>query len=58
MKAMAARVEEDTKDIVFLIKELGLKTPEEVFDVLEKYYPQRNIQPKTQMIIEEIFDAI
>jgi len=58
MKAIAARVEEDTKDIVFLIKELGLKTPQEVFDVVEKYYPRRNIQAKTQMIIEEIFDAI
>ncbi len=58
MKAIAARVEEDTKDIVFLIKELGIKTPQEVFDIVGKYYPRRAIEPKTQMLVEEIFEAI
>ncbi|MBW4056846.1 MAG: hypothetical protein HIU83_15900 [Proteobacteria bacterium] len=58
MKAMAARTDADTDDIIFLIKELNLKTPQEVFEIIEKYYPRNNIQPKTQMIVEEIFDSI
>lgn len=57
MKAMAARLEAtDKSDVEVLIRKLNLKKAEEVFDILEKYYPRNRIQPKTQFFIEELFD--
>lgn len=57
MKAIAARVDTtDKDDVKLLIKLLGLKTPGEVFVVLEKYYPQQQIKPATQFFIEELFE--
>ena len=56
MKAIAARVDEaDKSDAELLIKLLGLKTPDEVFAVVEKYYPRQQIKPATQFFIEEMF---
>ncbi|HEX8097406.1 MAG TPA: hypothetical protein VF507_05195, partial [Pyrinomonadaceae bacterium] len=52
MKALAARADApDRSDIELLIKLLGLKKPEEVFSILEKYYPRRQIRPATQYFI-------
>lgn len=56
MKAIAARVESyDPEDVQLLIRLLGLKTPDEVFAVIEKYYPRQQIKPATQYFIEEMF---
>jgi hypothetical protein len=56
MKAIAARVDEaDRSDAELLIKLLGLKTPDEVFAIVEKYYPRQQIKPATQFFIEEMF---
>jgi hypothetical protein len=56
MKAIAARVDEtDREDAELLIKLLKLKTPDEVFAIVEKYYPRHQIKPATQFFIEEIF---
>ncbi|MDY0094389.1 MAG: DUF6036 family nucleotidyltransferase [Candidatus Vecturithrix sp.] len=58
MKSLAARVDGmDKEDIIFLIRELGIESPEDVFDVLEKYYPHHRIRPTTQFFIEEIFEV-
>ena len=57
MKTLAARVEgTDKGDVEFLIKKLGLKTPTEVFTILEQYYPRRKIKSATQFFIEELFE--
>lgn len=57
MKTLAARVEAtDRQDVQFLIKVLNLKTPQEVFGILEKYYPKQQIKPATQYFIEELFE--
>lgn len=57
MKTLAARVDTtDQQDIRFLIKMLGLTTPEQVFDLLEKYYPHQRIRPATQFFVEELFE--
>lgn len=57
MKALAARVDtEDVPDVKLLIDQLGLQKPEEVFAILEKYYPHRQIKPATQYFIEELFE--
>jgi hypothetical protein len=55
MKVLASRVEStDRQDIEFLIGLLGLKLPEDVFSILEKYYPREQIRPATQFFVEEI----
>lgn len=56
MKALAARVDtEDVPDVKLLLNRLGLRQPEEVFAILEKYYPRQQIKPATQYFIEELF---
>ncbi len=58
MKTLAARVEgTDQEDVRFLIELLGLASAEEVFTILEKYYPRQRIKPATQFFVEEIFEA-
>lgn len=61
MKVMAARVgesQEDTSDTIFLIKKMKLKTPLQVFKIVENYYPRKQILPKTQFFVESIFDEL
>ncbi len=58
MKTLAARVDtQDKGDIIFLIQRLGLKTPDEVFKILENYYPRQMIKPATQFFVEELFES-
>jgi hypothetical protein len=57
MKALAARVDTaDVGDVRLLISWLGLRRAEEVFAILEKYYPHQQIKPATQFFIEELFE--
>ncbi len=57
MKTLASRVDAtDEQDIRVLIKKMKIKTPEEVFAILEKYYPHKRIKPATQYFVEELFD--
>ena len=58
MKAISARFDsKDKDDVIFLIKYLNLKNPEDVFGVITKYYPQSKIPAKTQFFIDEIFEG-
>lgn len=55
MKCLAARVDTtDAEDIRFLVKRLGLSEPEEVFRIIEAYYPHRQIRPATRFFVEEL----
>lgn len=55
MKCVAARYDtHDRGDVLFLIRYLGLKKPEAVFSVVEKYYPRRLIPAKTRFLVEEL----
>jgi hypothetical protein len=57
MKAMAARVDtQDKADIEFLIKKLDIRSPEELFKLIENYYPRQQVKPATRFFIEELFD--
>jgi hypothetical protein len=59
MKTLAARVDTtDKDDVLLLIKKLNVKSKEEVFSILEKYYPQEQIRPATQFFIEELFQHL
>jgi len=56
MKALAARFDtSDRDDVLFLIKKLGLKRAEDVFEILERYYRPEQVRPATRFFIEEIF---
>jgi hypothetical protein len=59
MKCMAMRLDDpegarDVEDIRRLIGFLGLGSAEEVLRIVERFYPQERILPKTRFGIEEI----
>lgn len=55
MKCVSARFDtNDREDVLFLIDHLGLKKPEEVFSLIERYYPHRAVPAKTQFLVEEV----
>ena len=37
---------------------LDLNTADEVFAILEKYYPRQQIKPHAQFFVEELFEQI
>lgn len=56
MKTLAARVDAiDKQDVQFLINWMGIQTAEEIFSILEKYYPHQQIKPAAKFFIEELF---
>jgi hypothetical protein len=53
MKALAARVDtEDEEDVLTLIRSMNIKSADEVFAIIEKYYPEKQITVKTQYFIQ------
>jgi len=59
MKSLSARIDgTDSKDIEFLINELKITTIDDVFKIIDKYYPRRVIRPATQFFLEELFNEI
>ena len=55
MKLLASRVDQDTEDIKVLYAECGFTAADEGMDLLERYYPNHPLQPKTQFLLEELF---
>lgn len=55
MKCISARFDSfDRDDVQFLTAYLKLKTPEQVFAIISKYYPHEKVPPKTQFLLEEL----
>lgn len=59
MKCMAARVAEydttgDKNDIIHLCRDLGIHAADEIFALVEDYYPTSRIPVKTKFFIQEI----
>lgn len=55
MKCVSARFDtHDRDDVAFLIRHLGLRQPEQVFEIISRYYPQHRVPPKTQFLVEEL----
>ncbi|MCY3759984.1 MAG: hypothetical protein OXH50_01935 [Gemmatimonadetes bacterium] len=55
MKCIAARFDgRDLDDVRFLIEYLHLRKPDDVFRIVEKYYPNRMIPPGAQFLVEEL----
>jgi len=55
MKLMASRVERDLDDIRALYKLCGLSTAEEGLNLLTTFYPEHQILPRVQFLLQEIF---
>ncbi len=55
MKCVSARFDShDLDDTRFLIDYLQLRTPADVFEIIQAYYPRQLIPAKTQFLIEEL----
>ena len=59
MKCISARYDTlDRDDTSFLISYLKFKRPEQVFELITKYYPHNKIPAKTQFWIEELMENV
>lgn len=57
MKCLSARWDSlDRQDVKFLIARLKIKRKEDVFFLIEGYFPKGKIPEKTQFFIEELFE--
>src|SRR5438034_10167511 len=50
------RCKHDIGDIVFLVRYLKLKTPDDVMKIVAAYYPEDKIPVKAQYLIEGLFE--
>ena len=56
MKSISARYDSyDKTDLIFLINHLKLKSATSVFEIIMKYYPEKDIPVKTKFFVEELF---
>ncbi|SRR6266404_2512131 len=56
MKVLSARpgtLDED--DVAVLINHLELGSPEEVTEIVKSYYPNKEVNPRARILLEEIF---
>ena len=63
MKCRAMRVggvetNSDIDDIKLLARAIGLKSSQDALTLVEKFYPQNMLQPKTRLGLEEIFSSL
>jgi hypothetical protein len=63
MKCRAMRVggiesNSDVDDIKLLIRAIGLNNSQDAMTLVEKFYPQNMLQPKTRLGLEEIFSNL
>ncbi len=57
MKTLAARANTDDRhDITLLIDKLSLNNVEQVLEIVEHYYPHKQVNVATRMMLEEMFD--
>lgn len=59
MKCLAARVEGydtrgDAEDVRCLVKHLGLRTAEQVLEIVGRYYPPERVAVQTRYFVEEV----
>lgn len=55
MKCVSARYDtHDLDDVKFLLQQLKIDHTEKAYGIIEKYYPQQQIPPKTQFLLEEL----
>jgi hypothetical protein len=55
MKLLASRVDQDTEDIKTLYAECGFTNADQGMNLVERYYPDHQLPPKTQFLLKELF---
>jgi hypothetical protein len=55
-KVLAAR-RRDADDVRFLVRRLGLSSPEEVLGLIEEVFPDERLPDRARLILEEVFEA-
>ena len=59
MKVLSARAETmDREDILVLLRELNLKTADEVLEIVKGYYPHKQVKPAARILLEEILKEL
>jgi hypothetical protein len=58
MKLLASRPNQDVDDIRLLYTQLGFTTAQEGMDLMDRYYPRRQPQPRIQFLLEELFGPV
>lgn len=62
MKCMASRLgsasgeADDTADIAFLIRHLGLRSADAVMEIVAAYYPPNQVPVKAKFLVESLFE--
>lgn len=57
MKTLSARANTmDRDDLQVLIRDIGLKSSDEVFQIVRNYYPHKEMKPASRSLIRELFD--
>ncbi|MHB8246117.1 MAG: hypothetical protein ACYDGN_12340 [Acidimicrobiales bacterium] len=57
MKALSARQEGDSEDFMKLAEILGVRTPEEAFAVVERFYNPQRLTAKASIFIQSLLGA-
>lgn len=59
MKVLSARAETmDREDILVLLRELNLKTADEVLEIVKGYYPDKQVKPAARILLEELLKSV
>ena len=57
MKVLSARVNTmDRADLEVLIRDFGLKSPDEALTIVKHYYPHKEVKPAARKLLQELFD--
>jgi len=57
MKCVSARFDtHDRGDVEFLIRHLELGSPDEVQEIIRRFYPRERIPAKARFLVEELFE--
>ncbi len=57
MKVLSARANTmDRADLEVLIRELGLKSPDEALTIVKHYYPNKEVKAAARKLVQELFD--
>jgi predicted nucleotidyltransferase len=59
MKVLSARADTmDPEDMLVLLRELNLKTADEVLEIVKGYYPHKQVKPAARILVEELLKEL
>ena len=58
MRLGGVETNSDVDDIKLLARAIGIRSSQDALILIEKFYPQNMLQPKTRLGLEEIFSNL